>query len=246
MVIGAEVKDNLGGKKTHVYAKQVINATGPFADSLRQMSDPNKPSIIMPSAGMLPSLPLMCKLDSWHQHECFSRLQISADVASTIGYHQGLQAAQGILVYNCAVPRACTPYAVTSVEWQQTVTHPRYQNMAHALHWLCLSAGVHVTLPDYYSPEHLGMIVPKTKDGRVVFMLPWLDATIAGTTGDACLPLHTVHPLTPNLSLLLLRQYYGLVIYPHSTAPPRRQPPDPPPVSHIPHPHAVSWQAGLL
>jgi hypothetical protein len=45
------------------------------------------------------------------------------------------------------------------------------------------SAGVHVTLPDYYSPEHLGMIVPKTKDGRVVFMLPWEDATIAGTTG---------------------------------------------------------------
>lgn len=45
------------------------------------------------------------------------------------------------------------------------------------------SAGVHVTLPDYYSPEHLGMIVPKTKDGRVVFMLPWLEATIAGTTG---------------------------------------------------------------
>lgn len=27
------------------------------------------------------------------------------------------------------------------------------------------------------------MIVPKTKDGRVVFMLPWLEATIAGTTG---------------------------------------------------------------
>ena len=45
------------------------------------------------------------------------------------------------------------------------------------------SAGVHVTLPDYYSPENIGMIVPKTKDGRVVFMLPWLGATIAGTTG---------------------------------------------------------------
>ena len=45
------------------------------------------------------------------------------------------------------------------------------------------SAGVHITLPDYYSPEHLGMIVPKTKDGRVVFMLPWMEATIAGTTG---------------------------------------------------------------
>ena len=45
------------------------------------------------------------------------------------------------------------------------------------------SAGVHITLPDYYSPENVGMIVPKTKDGRVVFMLPWLGETIAGTTG---------------------------------------------------------------
>ncbi len=51
------------------------------------------------------------------------------------------------------------------------------------------SAGVHITLPDYYSPEHLGMIVPKTKDGRVVFMLPWEDATIAGTTGARCIVL---------------------------------------------------------
>ncbi|XP_024518956.1 glycerol-3-phosphate dehydrogenase SDP6, mitochondrial-like [Selaginella moellendorffii] len=34
------------------------------------------------------------------------------------------------------------------------------------------SSGVHVVLPDYYSPESMGLIVPKTKDGRVVFMLP--------------------------------------------------------------------------
>jgi len=44
------------------------------------------------------------------------------------------------------------------------------------------SAGVHVALPDYYSPEKTGLIVPKTADGRVVFLLPWQDATIAGTT----------------------------------------------------------------
>lgn len=41
---------------------------------------------------------------------------------------------------------------------------------------------MHITLPDYYSPHNVGMIVPKTKDGRVVFMLPWEGATIAGTT----------------------------------------------------------------
>lgn len=44
------------------------------------------------------------------------------------------------------------------------------------------SSGVHIVLPDYYSPEGMGLIVPKTKDGRVVFMLPWLGRTLAGTT----------------------------------------------------------------
>ncbi|XP_045827785.1 glycerol-3-phosphate dehydrogenase SDP6, mitochondrial-like [Trifolium pratense] len=44
------------------------------------------------------------------------------------------------------------------------------------------SSGVHIILPDYYSPEGMGLIVPKTKDGRVVFMLPWMGRTIAGTT----------------------------------------------------------------
>jgi glycerol-3-phosphate dehydrogenase len=44
------------------------------------------------------------------------------------------------------------------------------------------SAGAHITLPDYYCSSASGMIVPKTKDGRVVFMLPWMGKVIAGTT----------------------------------------------------------------
>nr|GEX46371.1 glycerol-3-phosphate dehydrogenase SDP6, mitochondrial [Tanacetum cinerariifolium] len=47
---------------------------------------------------------------------------------------------------------------------------------------ICPSSGVHIVLPDYYSPEGMGLIVPKTKDGRVVLMLPWLGRTDAGTT----------------------------------------------------------------
>jgi glycerol-3-phosphate dehydrogenase len=94
-VVGAHVRDTISGKVTKVYAKTVINATGPFTDDIRRMSDPNAKSMIMPSAG------------------------------------------------------------------------------------------VHITLPDYYSPENVGMIVPKTKDGRVVFMLPWLGETIAGTTDSS-------------------------------------------------------------
>ena len=92
-VCGAMVADAVaGGRPVPVYARQVINATGPGADGLRTLSQPAAKPMIMPSAG------------------------------------------------------------------------------------------VHVALPDYYSPEKTGLIVPKTADGRVVFLLPWQDATIAGTT----------------------------------------------------------------
>ena len=30
------------------------------------------------------------------------------------------------------------------------------------------AAGVHIVLPDHFSPEKMGLIVPKTKDGRVL------------------------------------------------------------------------------
>jgi glycerol-3-phosphate dehydrogenase len=94
-VVGAALEDGLTKQRHKVYARVVINAAGPFSDSIREMAGEGAEPMIMPSAG------------------------------------------------------------------------------------------VHVTLPDYYSPQSLGMIVPKTKDGRVVFMLPWKDATIAGTTGGA-------------------------------------------------------------
>ncbi|KAI9141501.1 FAD dependent oxidoreductase-domain-containing protein [Paraphysoderma sedebokerense] len=44
------------------------------------------------------------------------------------------------------------------------------------------SAGVHIILPNYYSPSHMGLLDPATSDGRVIFFLPWQGHTIAGTT----------------------------------------------------------------
>lgn len=89
------VLDTLTGEKHEVYAKVIVNATGPFSDEIRRLIDPKKQNTVLPSAG------------------------------------------------------------------------------------------VHVTLPDYYSPDELGMIVPKTKDGRVLFLLPWLGHTLAGTTDSS-------------------------------------------------------------
>lgn len=45
------------------------------------------------------------------------------------------------------------------------------------------SSGVHIILPNYYSPRNMGLLDPATSDGRVIFFLPWEGSTIAGTTG---------------------------------------------------------------
>uniref|UniRef100_A0A3B3XRT8 Glycerol-3-phosphate dehydrogenase, mitochondrial n=1 Tax=Poecilia mexicana TaxID=48701 RepID=A0A3B3XRT8_9TELE len=44
------------------------------------------------------------------------------------------------------------------------------------------SAGVHIVMPGYYSPDSMGLLDPATSDGRVIFFLPWEKMTIAGTT----------------------------------------------------------------
>jgi glycerol-3-phosphate dehydrogenase len=50
------------------------------------------------------------------------------------------------------------------------------------------SSGIHITLPNYYSPRTMGLLDPATSDGRVIFFLPWEGNTIAGTT-DAPAPV---------------------------------------------------------
>ena len=74
------------------------------------------------------------------------------------------------------------------------------------------SAGVHITLPDYYSPIGTGLIVPKTKDGRVVFMLPWLGHTIAGTTDSSAELTLRPRPTEDEISFILdaLREFLAV------------------------------------
>ena len=96
IVAGARVKNRLTGEEFDIKAKSVINATGPFTDSIRKMDDGKSRDIV------------------------------------------------------------------------------------------CPSAGIHVVLPDYYSPSNMGLLDPATSDGRVIFFLPWEGHTIAGTTDTPC------------------------------------------------------------
>ena len=47
------------------------------------------------------------------------------------------------------------------------------------------SSGVHIILDKKFSPPETGLLIPQTEDGRVLFLLPWLDHTLVGTTDQA-------------------------------------------------------------
>jgi glycerol-3-phosphate dehydrogenase len=49
---GVQVQDRIGGEKFEIKAKVLVNATGPFADSLRKMDDPNAPPLLSASSGV--------------------------------------------------------------------------------------------------------------------------------------------------------------------------------------------------
>lgn len=113
VLCGAKVKDMLTGDEFEVRAKCVINATGPFTDTIRQMDDPEAKPICQPSSG------------------------------------------------------------------------------------------VHIVLPDYYSPDNMGLLDPDTSDGRVIFFLPWERSTIAGTTDRPCPVTHNPGPTEDDIMFIL-------------------------------------------
>lgn len=57
VISGVRVKDELTGKTWCVPAKCVINATGPFTDSIRKMDNPSIKEICSPSSGVHITLP---------------------------------------------------------------------------------------------------------------------------------------------------------------------------------------------
>lgn len=58
----------------------------------------------------------------------------------------------------------------------------RHMSSAQAQPLVAASQGVHVVLPKRFLPGKTAMMVPKTSDGRVVFLIPWHDAVVLGTT----------------------------------------------------------------
>ena len=66
---------------------------------------------------------------------------------------------------------------------------------------LQFSKGDHITLDNtILTNSKIGLLIPKTSDGRLMFVLPWADAVIAGTT-DTAVNEPVVHPYPENESV---------------------------------------------
>lgn len=52
-----KLQDELSGKEWDIKAKSIINATGPFTDSIRKMDNPEVKEICCPSSGVHIVLP---------------------------------------------------------------------------------------------------------------------------------------------------------------------------------------------
>ncbi len=49
---------------------------------------------------------------------------------------------------------------------------------------LTVSSGIHIVLDRKHIPPNTGLLIPKTDDGRVLFVLPWQDHALIGTTDE--------------------------------------------------------------
>ena len=53
---------------------------------------------------------------------------------------------------------------------------------------LQVSSGAHIVVDGTFSMPEAGLLIPKTEDGRVLFVLPWLGHILIGTTDEAASP----------------------------------------------------------
>ncbi|KAI8813018.1 FAD dependent oxidoreductase-domain-containing protein [Cladochytrium replicatum] len=65
------------------------------------------------------------------------------------------------------------------------------------------SAGVHIILPSYFSPRHMGLLDPATSDGRVIYFLPWQGNVIVGTTDSPTKVTYDPMPTEEDISWIL-------------------------------------------
>ncbi len=79
---------------------------------------------------------------------------------------------------------------------------------------LKLSSGIHLVLDQRFAPPATGLMIPKTEDGRVLFILPWQGHALIGTTDEPAQIADHPRPKEEEVAYLLrhIRRYFNLEI----------------------------------
>ncbi|UCG37713.1 MAG: FAD-dependent oxidoreductase, partial [bacterium] len=72
---------------------------------------------------------------------------------------------------------------------------------------LTVSSGIHMVLDKRFSPPDTGLLIPRTRDNRVLFILPWEGHAIIGTTDEPA--QLSEHPRPTEEEVQYLTRYIG-------------------------------------
>lgn len=77
---------------------------------------------------------------------------------------------------------------------------------------LSASSGIHIVLDKRFAPPDTGLMIPKTEDGRVLFVLPWEGHALVGTTDEPAEISEHPRPLESEIAYLLrhVSRYFNL------------------------------------
>jgi glycerol-3-phosphate dehydrogenase len=78
------------------------------------------------------------------------------------------------------------------------------------------SQGVHLVLPRRFLPGEAALLIPRTDDGRVLFVIPWHGQVLLGTTDEAS-PQPELEPLPTEAEIAYLLAHVGRYLKPNPT-----------------------------
>jgi glycerol-3-phosphate dehydrogenase len=79
---------------------------------------------------------------------------------------------------------------------------------------LSASTGIHIILDKRFAPPDTGLMIPETEDGRVLFVLPWENHALVGTTDEPAEITEHPRPLESEIDYLLRHvvRYFNLQV----------------------------------
>ncbi len=78
------------------------------------------------------------------------------------------------------------------------------------------SQGVHLVLPRHFLPGEAALLIPRTEDGRVLFVIPWHGQVLLGTT-DGPVPTPELEPLPSDEEITYLLTHAARYLAPAPT-----------------------------